>query len=86
MQTRRLTAILALLALLIAPTTGCLSLNMLNRESVETKLRVDSLEQRVQALEATRVSQPAPPMMSGAPMQSQSPRAIPLGQNPSGYP
>jgi len=85
MKTLRSIAILAMLGLLIGPSSGCLCLSMLNRENGDTKQRLDSLEHRVSALEAARASmQGQPIIVPGPPMQSQSPRAIPLGQ--TGYP
>jgi hypothetical protein len=59
--TRRPIAILAMLGLLLAPSGGCLSLSMLNRETPDARQRLDSLEHRVTILEAAtaeRVGQP----------------------------
>jgi hypothetical protein len=87
MKTLRPIAILAMLGLLIGPNSGCLCLSMLNRETPDVKQRLDALDRRVSALEAARVSMQGPPIIvPGPPMQSQSPQAIPLGQNPAGYP
>jgi hypothetical protein len=57
----RLTAILAMLGLSIGAGGGCLSLSMLNRENADTQKRIDSLEQRVTALEAGAASRPGQP-------------------------
>jgi len=71
MRLRRLTAILAMLGLLIGPSGGCLSLSMLNREPGDTRQRLDSLEQRVSALEAGGVRHPDQPIVApGPPLQS----------------
>ena len=51
MKLCRSAAVLATLGLLVGPSAGCLSLSMLNRESADTKTRLDSLESRVAALE-----------------------------------
>jgi hypothetical protein len=68
----RARAILAVLGLLIALNSGCLSLSMLNRETPETKSRIDSLEQRVSALETAIGQRPAqPPTLSSRPSQVQ---------------
>jgi hypothetical protein len=50
--------------LLVGINGGCLSLSMLNRDTPDTKQRLDSLEQRVSALENSggcRCAQPALP-------------------------
>jgi hypothetical protein len=55
----RLLAVLAMLCLLAGLNAGCLSLSMLNHEAPDTKDRLDSLENRVSALEAGRAAGPA---------------------------
>jgi len=80
-------AVLAMFGVL-ASSSGCLSLSMLNRENGDTKQRLDSLEQRVSTLEAGRVAPMGQPMVvPGQPTGStQSSRAIPLSDRPAGYP
>jgi len=70
---RRLTAILAMLGLLIGPSGGCLSLSMLNREAPDTKTRLDSLETRVSALEKASGVGPATPGPEAVPQFAPSP-------------
>jgi hypothetical protein len=73
---RRLAAILAILSLAIGPGGGCLSLSMLNRENGDTRLRLDSLEQRVSALETGGVHPAAAPPR-GVPPAATVPQQIP---------
>lgn len=57
----RLIAVLALLGLLVGLNAGCLSLSLFNRESADTRSRLEALEHRVSALEmgnAARTGQP----------------------------
>ena len=63
MRLCRLTANLAMIALLIGPGGGCLSLSMLNRENGDTQKRLDLLEHRVAALEAGAGHQSGPPII-----------------------
>jgi hypothetical protein len=53
-------AILAACLLVMGSSSGCLSLSMLNRESPDTKARLDCLESRVSALEAAGPRHPEP--------------------------
>jgi hypothetical protein len=56
MRRGRLTARLAVLAILVGVNGGCLSLSLFNRETPDIKGRLESLEKRVGALEATNGS------------------------------
>ena len=86
MKILRPIAILAMLGLLLGPSSGCLCLSMLNRENGDTKQRLDALEHQCRP-EAARVSmQGQPIIVPGPPPQSQFPGATLSGQNPTGYP
>jgi hypothetical protein len=73
----RLTVILAMTGLLIGAGGGCLSLSMLNRENGDTQKRLDALDQRVTALEASAGYRGGQPVV----VPGESP-AMPADQRP----
>lgn len=46
---------------------GCLSLSLFNKENSDAKLRLDSLEHRVSALEAANATHAGPPVILPGP-------------------
>jgi hypothetical protein len=52
MKTRGAIIVVVALATIIGLNTGCLSLHLFNRESADTRARLEALEQRISALEA----------------------------------
>lgn len=68
MRRRQRPAVLTGLALVMVLTSGCLELSLFNRESSDTKSRLDALEMRISSLEMAnlhRVGEPTFPPPSG---------------------
>ena len=73
MRSRRPLAVLAMLCPLLAPSAGCLSLSLFNREVPDTKARLDSLDNRVKALEDAIGSHPPPTVIAPGPSMETMP-------------
>lgn len=63
MKTRGAIIVVVAVATIIGLNTGCLSLHLFNRESADTRARLEALERRISALEAAGGSTAGAPVV-----------------------